>query len=63
MLHTSGVVPVRPDGTVPTAIGEQAAGGVGEHRRRSCAEAGMTADDVVSVTTYVVVDELGRSAR
>ena len=24
-LHTSGVVPIAPDGTVPTEIGEQAA--------------------------------------
>ena len=31
-LHTSGVVPIAPDGSVPPSIGEQAIG-VGEHRR------------------------------
>jgi enamine deaminase RidA (YjgF/YER057c/UK114 family) len=53
LLHTSGVVPTRPDGTVPEGIAAQAEA-VWENIAAMLDEAGMTADDVVSVTTYVV---------
>ena len=59
VLHTSGVVPVRPDGTVPGDLREQAAV-VWSNITALLAEAGMGTSDVVSVTTHVVVDELGR---
>ena len=52
-LHTSGVVPVRPDGTVPGAIGEQA-DVVWDNIAAMLDEAGMTWADIVAVTTYVV---------
>ena len=52
ILHTSGVVPTRPDGTVATDIGEQA-----EEIWRTIGvlldEVGLGPADVVSVTTYV----------
>lgn len=52
-LHTSGVVPTRPDGTVAATVGEQA------HDAWTTigvllAEAELRPVDVVSVTTYVV---------
>jgi 2-iminobutanoate/2-iminopropanoate deaminase len=52
-LHTSGVVPTRPDGTVPEGIGEQAAV-VWANIGAMLAEAGMRPADIVSVTTYAV---------
>lgn len=55
-LHTSGVVPTRPDGTVPTDLGEQAEV-VWSSIGAMLDEAGMTPSDVVSVTTYAVVGE------
>jgi 2-iminobutanoate/2-iminopropanoate deaminase len=55
-LHTSGVVPTRPDGSTPDAIDEQA-GVVWENIGAILADAGMRSADVVSVTTYVVVGE------
>ena len=58
LLHTSGVVPIAADGSVPPAIDEQAAL-VWANIGAIVAEAGMSLDDVVSVTTYVVVDLLG----
>lgn len=58
LLHTSGVVPIAPDGTVPPSIDEQAVV-VWANIAAIVAEAGMSLDDVVSVTTYVVVDLLG----
>ncbi len=58
-LHTSGVVPVAPDGTTPDDLGEQADvvwSNIGAMLR----DAGMSPADIVSVTTYVVVgEELG----
>jgi enamine deaminase RidA (YjgF/YER057c/UK114 family) len=58
-LHTSGVVPVAPDGTTPDALGEQADvvwSNIGAMLR----DAEMSPVDIVSVTTYVVVgEELG----
>lgn len=58
LLHTSGVVPIGPDGVVPPALDEQATI-VWDNIAAIVAEAGMTVDDIVSVTTYVVVDRLG----
>ena len=55
-LHTSGVVPVRPDGTVPDGIAEQAEV-VWRNIAAMLDEAGMHPDDIVSVTTYAVVGE------
>lgn len=52
-LHTSGVVPVRPDGSVPIDIGEQA-DVVWRNLATMIADAQMVPADVVSVTTYVV---------
>jgi enamine deaminase RidA (YjgF/YER057c/UK114 family) len=56
-LHTSGVVPIGPDGAVPSDIGAQAET-VWTNLRAILDEAGMVATDVVSITTYVVVDHL-----
>ena len=56
LLHTSGVVPTAPDGTVPDGVGDQARqvwANIGAILR----EAGMVVGDVVSVTTYVVQGE------
>lgn len=59
MLHTSGVVPVGPDGTVPSEVGAQAAV-VWSNLAAILADAGMVTADIVSVTTYVVAGhELG----
>jgi len=56
LLHTAGVVPVRPDGTVPDGVGEQA-DVVWANVEAIFGEAGMEPTDVVSVTTYVVAGE------
>jgi 2-iminobutanoate/2-iminopropanoate deaminase len=55
-LHTSGVVPTAPDGTVPESLVDQAET-VWANIGAMLAEAGMRPADVVSVTTYVVVGE------
>lgn len=55
-LHTAGVVPVAPDGTVPATVAEQAAV-VWANIEAVLAEADMSMSDIVSVTTYVVVGE------
>jgi 2-iminobutanoate/2-iminopropanoate deaminase len=55
-LHTSGVVPVAPDGSTPDDVGEQAAV-VWANIEAMLRDAQMVADDIVSVTTYVVVGE------
>ena len=55
-LHTSGVVPTAPDGSVPAGLGEQATQ-VWSNIGAILDEAGMTATDIVSVTTYAVVGE------
>lgn len=52
-LHTSGIVPTRPDGTVPDDIADQAAT-VWASIHALLREVGMDVTDVVSVTTYVV---------
>ena len=56
LLHTSGVVPIAPDGRVPEALADQAEV-VWANLGSILAEAGMTTDDVVSMTTYVVQGE------
>ena len=56
-LHTSGVVPTAADGTVPDGIAAQA-DQVWANLTALLVEAGMTATDVVSITTYVVVDHV-----
>ena len=56
-VHTSGVVPIAPDGTVPPTVAEQAEV-VWANIAAILAEGGLDDTDVVSVTTYVVVDEL-----
>ena len=56
-LHTSGVVPIRPDGSVPTSIDDQAAV-VWSNILAMLADAGMEVTDVVSVATYVVWEQL-----
>ena len=56
LLHTSGVVPIAPDATVPADLGAQAAV-VWANIVAILAEAGMSVGDVVSVTTYVVAGE------
>lgn len=55
-LHTSSVVPTRPDGNVPADIGEQAQV-VWSNIGAMLSKAGMRAADIVSITTYVVVGE------
>jgi 2-iminobutanoate/2-iminopropanoate deaminase len=55
-LHTSGVVPVRPDGSVPSTIEEQAEV-VWSTIRTLIIQARMKPIDVVSVVTYVVDGE------
>ena len=56
LLHTSGVVPVGADGSVPDDIEEQAAM-VWANLQAILADAEMAVDDIVSVTTYVVAGE------
>jgi len=56
MLHTSGVVPIAPDGTVPAGLADQAKC-VWNNVEAIVDEASMTMQDLVSVTTYVVVGE------
>jgi enamine deaminase RidA (YjgF/YER057c/UK114 family) len=52
-LHTSGVVPVSPDGTVPDSLHEQAEV-VWANIGAMLEDADMTARHIVSVTTYVL---------
>lgn len=52
-LHTSGVVPTRPDGTTPAGIGEQAEV-VWANVAEILAAAEMGMNDIVSMTTYAV---------
>lgn len=56
-LHTSGIVPVTPDGTVPDTVVDQAAV-VWSTILSLLAEADMAPPDVVSVTTYVTASAL-----
>jgi enamine deaminase RidA (YjgF/YER057c/UK114 family) len=59
ILHTSGVVPTRADGTVPDTIEEQAEV-VWVNLTAILAEADLPLDSVASITTYVVVDQLAK---
>ena len=52
-VFTSGVVPTRADGTVPSDLGEQAAV-VWANISAILAEAQLSVRDIVSITTYVV---------
>jgi enamine deaminase RidA (YjgF/YER057c/UK114 family) len=56
LLHTAGVVPVRPDGIVPDDLAAQA-DIVWSNIGAILTEAGMGSADVVSITTYVVAGE------
>lgn len=56
LLHTSGVVPVAPDGTVPTGLVDQAQV-VWANLQAILEAAEMTVGDVVSITTYAVQGE------
>ncbi len=56
ILHTSGVVPVKPDGTVPESISDQAEV-IWENIREILKEASMEVTDIALVTTYVVPDQ------
>ena len=56
LLHTSGVVPIRPDGTVPESLHEQA-DTVWANINAILTEARMAVHDIVSVTTYAVFGE------
>jgi 2-iminobutanoate/2-iminopropanoate deaminase len=56
LLHTSGVVPITPDGAVPGDVGEQAAV-VWSNIAAILQDAAMSVTDIVSVTTYVVVGQ------
>lgn len=60
ILHTSGIGPVRPDGSVPDGSTD---GGAAEQAETVwstiltlLADAGLAPSDVVSVSTYVVID-------
>jgi 2-iminobutanoate/2-iminopropanoate deaminase len=55
LLHTSGVVPTTPDGTVPPGIGDQAAV-VWSSILVLLTEADRVPSDIVAITTYVVAD-------
>jgi enamine deaminase RidA (YjgF/YER057c/UK114 family) len=56
MLHTSGVVPISPDGSVPEGLAAQAAQ-VWANLAVIVNTAGFAMTDVVSVTTYVVTGQ------
>jgi enamine deaminase RidA (YjgF/YER057c/UK114 family) len=53
VLHTSGVVPIAPDGTVPDELADQAAV-VWTNIAAIVDAAGLAMTDIVSITTYVV---------
>ncbi|WP_227462477.1 RidA family protein [Desertimonas flava] len=55
LLHTSGIVPITPDGTVPASMADQA-DVVWSSILLLLTEADMTPADIVSITTYVVAD-------
>jgi 2-iminobutanoate/2-iminopropanoate deaminase len=56
-LHTSGIVPIRPDGSVPETIGEQV-DTVWANLLAILKDADMQPFNVVSVTTYVVATHI-----
>lgn len=56
LLHTSGVVPVRADGTVPDTLSAQV-DVVWANLAQILGASGMGTGDIVAITTYVVVGE------
>jgi 2-iminobutanoate/2-iminopropanoate deaminase len=54
-LHISGQVAARPDGTIPDDVADQATV-IWSNIAAILGEAEMNLNDIVSVTTYVVVD-------
>ena len=56
ILHTSGIVPLKPDGTVPENISDQAEV-IWQNLREILKEASMQITDITLVTTYVVPDQ------
>jgi enamine deaminase RidA (YjgF/YER057c/UK114 family) len=56
ILHTSGIVPVKQDGTVPEGISDQAEV-IWLNIREILKEASMGITDITLVTTYVVPDQ------
>jgi enamine deaminase RidA (YjgF/YER057c/UK114 family) len=55
ILHVSGVVAIRPDGSIPDDLEDQAAV-IWSNIAAILAAADMVMSDIVSITTYVVVD-------
>jgi 2-iminobutanoate/2-iminopropanoate deaminase len=55
VLHVSGQVAARPDGSIPDDVEDQAAV-IWSNIAAILTEAGMAMTDIVSITTYVVVD-------
>src|ERR1700749_1151671 len=55
ILHVSGQVVAQLDGTIPDDVAEQAAV-IWSNIAAILTEAGMEMTDIVSITTYVVVD-------
>jgi 2-iminobutanoate/2-iminopropanoate deaminase len=58
-LHVSGVVASRPDGTIPDEVAEQA-DVIWSNIVAILGEADMHLADIVSITTYVVVDFMAK---
>lgn len=58
-LHSSGVVPIKPDGSVPWSIVDQAEV-VWDNLRAILDEAMLSFHDIVSVITYVLEKDLDR---
>lgn len=56
LLHTSGIVPIAADGSVPDDLADQART-VWLNLTAILEQARMSVNDIVSVTTYVVVGE------
>jgi len=56
ILHTSGIVPVKPDGTVPENISDQAEV-IWQNISEILKESSMKITDITLVTTYVVPDQ------
>jgi enamine deaminase RidA (YjgF/YER057c/UK114 family) len=55
ILHVSGQVAVRPDGSIPDDVADQAVV-IWSNITEILAAADMQISDIVSITTYVVVD-------
>ena len=55
-LHTAGVVGVRPDGTIPNDVGDQAQV-IWQNLDAMLSEAKMSAADIVTMMTYVIPEQ------